>query len=160
MKKHFILSAAAVAGACVFSVTPASAERRETVTTTGPNRQLLQSGIFALGVPYVASIIVAASSDRSEDKHLYIPVAGPWLDFANRGPCGHALEPSCDTETAYKILLVGNGILQGVGALEIVGSFFFPETHTIAAKTDERRVSVAPYYMGTGSYGLSAFARF
>ena len=157
-KKHFIPAAAALC-ACALCAAPATAQSRETVTTTGPNRQLLHSGIFALGVPYVASVIVAASSDRSEDKHLYIPVAGPWLDFANRGGCGHIGEPSCDTETAYKILLVGNGILQGVGALEIVGSFFYPETRTVRAANPERRLVLSPYYVGNG-YGVSAFARF
>ncbi|HMI85384.1 MAG TPA: hypothetical protein VK550_14915 [Polyangiaceae bacterium] len=158
MKKHCILAAAAL-GLCTLGVTPANAQSRETVTTTGPNRELLHSGIFALGVPYVASVIVAASSDRSEDKHLYIPVAGPWMDYANRGGCGHLGEPSCDTETAYKVLLIGNGILQGVGALEIIGSFLFPQTRTVSATSNERRVVVTPYYTGN-SYGLSTFARF
>ena len=159
MKKHSILAAAALC-ACALGVSrSAAAQSRETVTTTGPNRQLLHSGIFALGVPYVASVIVAASSDRPEDKHLYIPVAGPWLDFANRGGCGHIGEPTCDTETAYKVLLIGNGILQGVGALEIVGSFFYPETRTVRAANPERRVLLSPYYVGS-SYGVSAFARF
>jgi hypothetical protein len=158
MKKHSMLAAAAL-GASILGASPsAGAQSRETVTTTGPNRELLHSGIFALGVPYVASVIVAASSDRSEDKHLYIPVAGPWMDYANRGSCGRVGESSCDTETAYKVLLIGNGILQGVGALEIVGSFFFPQTTTVRASTD-RRVVVSPYYVGSG-YGLSAFARF
>ncbi|MET0594228.1 MAG: hypothetical protein ABW133_16115 [Polyangiaceae bacterium] len=162
MKKHLIF-AAAIAGATAFASTAASAQSRETVTTTGPNRELLHSGIFALGVPYVASVIVAASSDRSEDKHLYIPVAGPWMDYANRGGCGGEGQPSCDAETAYKILLIGNGILQGIGALEIVGSFLFPETRTVTAqndKTNDKRVFVSPYYAGTGNYGLSAFAKF
>lgn len=158
MKKHSILAAAALC-AGVLGTLPANAQSRETVTTAGPNRELLHSGIFALGVPYVASVIVAATSDRSEDKHLYIPVVGPWLDFANRGPCGNAGQPSCDAETAYKVLLVGNGILQGVGALEIVGSFLYPQTRTVTRSATDRRVFVSPYYLGSG-YGVSAFARF
>jgi hypothetical protein len=152
--KHSILAAAALAG--IVTAVPASAQSRETVTTTGPNRELLHSGVFALGVPYVASVIVAASSDRSEDKHLYIPVVGPWMDFANRSPCGGIAQPSCDNETAYKVLLVGNGILQSVGALEIIGSFLFPQTRTV---TTGRRVFVSPYFAGGGG-GVSAFARF
>jgi hypothetical protein len=157
MKKHFI-SALALACGCTLVAAPALAQSRETVTTTGPNRELFHSGIVALGVPYVASVVVAASSDRSEDKALYIPVAGPWMDYAKRSGCGNAGQPSCDTETAYKILLIGNGILQGVGALEIVGSLLFPETRTVSAKSD-RRVLLVPYYAGSG-YGVSAFARF
>ena len=158
MKKHIVL-AGALACACTLSTPSAGAQSRETVTTTGPNRELLHSGLFALGVPYVASVIVAASGDRSEDKNLYIPVAGPWMDLADRSGCGHAGEASCDKETVYKVLLIGNGILQGVGALEIVGSFLFPETRTVTTRA-ERRVLVTPYYAGTGNYGLSAFALF
>jgi hypothetical protein len=163
MKKHVIFATGALALACALEVAPADAQSRrsrETVTTTGPNRELLRSGLFALGVPYVASVIVAATSERPEDKHLYIPVAGPWLDFANRGPCGRVGEPSCEMETAYKVLLIGNGILQGVGALEIVGSFLFPETRTVTrAAENERRLFITPYYVGTG-YGLSASTSF
>jgi hypothetical protein len=159
MKKHSLL-AAAIAGACVLSTAPAWAER-ESVSVTGPNRNLLHSGIFALGVPYVASVIVASTNDRSDDDKLYIPVAGPWMDLANRNACGNAGQPSCDAETAYKILLIGNGILQGVGALEIVGAFIFPETRTVtAAKPEAPRFRFSPYYAGTGNYGLSAFATF
>ena len=89
MKKHLIL-ASAIACAFTLSATSAGAQSHETVTTTGPNRELLHSGILALGVPYVASVVVAATSDRTEDKHLYIPVAGPWMDLANRSGCGNA----------------------------------------------------------------------
>jgi hypothetical protein len=49
-------------------------------------------------------------------------------------------------------------ILQGIGALEIVGSFLFPETRTVTAERP-RRVLVTPYYVGS-SYGMSAFASF
>jgi hypothetical protein len=159
MKNHLIL-AGATASILALATASAGAQSREIVTTSGPNRQLLHSGMFALGLPYVASVIVAATSDRSEDKNLYIPVAGPWIDLGNRSGCGQVGQASCNTETAYKVLLIGNGILQGVGALEIVGSFLFPETHTLAVAKAEPRVFVTPYYVGTGSYGVSALAQF
>jgi len=120
----------------------------------------LRGGILALGVPYAASVVVAATSDRSEDKHLYIPVAGPWMDLANRSGCGNPGQPSCDKETAYKVLLIGNGILQGVGALEILGSFLFPETRTVSVTKNQHRFLVTPYYAGRNDFGLAAFARF
>ena len=52
-------------------------------STTGPNRTLLHSGIWVLGLSYVPAIVVAAESSRSEDRKLYIPVAGPWMDLAS-----------------------------------------------------------------------------
>ena len=101
MKKHLIL-ASAIACASTLSATSAGAQSHETVTTTGPNRELLRGGILALGVPYAASVVVAATSDRSEDKHLYIPVAGPWMDLANRSGCGNPGQPRATKETAYE----------------------------------------------------------
>ncbi len=138
----------------------ASAQRRETVTTTGPNRAMLRTGIFAFGVSYIPSVIVAAESYHSGDKSLYIPVAGPWMDLADRGTCGNLGQPSCDTETAYKVLLVVDGIFQGIGALDIMGAFVFPETRTVTISSGEPHVRVAPAYWGRNGYGFSALATF
>src|SRR5262245_50462782 len=91
----------------------------ETVTTTTPNRNLLHSGLVTLGLAYVPSFIVAVESPLEVDNNLYIPVAGPWLDFANRN-C-----PTCQHETFNKVMLVTDGIFQGIGALNILGAFVF-----------------------------------
>src|SRR5229473_4984867 len=109
-----------------------AAQRRETVSVTSPNGAMIHTGIFTLGVPYVASVVVAASSDHQGDRSLYWPVVGPWMDLADRGSCGHTGETSCGNETGNKALLVVDGIFQGIGALDIVGAFVFPETHTIS----------------------------
>jgi hypothetical protein len=132
---------------------------RETVTVTGPNRALLHSGFFAFGVPYAASLVVATTSEHQGDRNLYLPVVGPWMDFADRGSCGGLGGTPCDKETAYKVLLVADGIFQGVGALDIVGAFVFPETRTIAAGNEPRLV-VAPLYTGGSGYGVSALGKF
>src|SRR6266542_2846534 len=126
---------------------------RETVATTGgPNAALLTSGLFAFGVPYLASVVVAAESSHAGDKNLYVPVAGPWMDFAQRGDCGRAGEPSCDNETANKVLLAADGILQGIGAIEIVGAFLMPETRTTTVAR-EPSVKIGPAHVGRGGYG-------
>lgn len=46
-----------------------------------PDRRLLGSGIFSFGVPYIASVVVAGSSDHPGDHNLYVPVAGPWMNW-------------------------------------------------------------------------------
>jgi len=162
MKKHVavavgasLATALSISMAEAQTVVTTSPAAHETVVSGGPNSALLQSGLFTLGIPYVTSIVVAASSDRSEDKNLYIPVVGPWLDFANRSPCGGILQQSCDHETPYKVLLAADGILQGIGALQIVGAFLMPETRTVRVAT-EPRVIVGPARVGAGGYGLSA----
>jgi len=64
-------------------------------------------------------------------------------------------------------LLVTDGIVQGVGALEIVGSFFFVE-HTTVSRTasddsDKPKSNFELHVLPTrvaGSYGLAAFGKF
>ena len=143
MKKHIALMAM-VGVASALWASRASAEK---VTVSGPNRAMLSSGLFTLGVPYVASVVVAAGSDHPGDNNLYIPVAGPWMDLADRGGCGGFGQPSCNAETGYKVLLVADGILQGLGALNIIGAFAFPETRTTVV-ADHPRVFVSPTTMG------------
>jgi hypothetical protein len=151
--------AAFAALATFASITTARADRTETVTRTGPNKALLQSGIVAVGVPYAASAVVALTSDHAGDKNLYLPVVGPWFDLGNRGSCGGAMEPSCDRETAYKALLVVDGVIQGIGALEILGAFIYPESHTTTV-SNAPTWTVAPARLTAGGYGLSAFGHF
>src|SRR5262249_37767867 len=137
MKKHAAIIVGAslastlwVSGAAAQHTYVTTTRAHETVVTSGPNSALLGSGLFAFGAPYVASVIVAASSSSSADHNLYIAVVCPWMDFANRDPCDGFFQPSCDTETANKVLLAADGIFQGIGALEIVGAFLTPETRT------------------------------
>ena len=102
---------------------PASAEEvvvatdRRAVTT--PNRALLHSRVVTLGASYIPAFIVAVESPRSFDRQLFIPVAGPWMDFATR-KCS-----DCEHERLNKALLITDGIFQGIGALNILGAFLF-----------------------------------
>ena len=138
---------------------------KDQTSTTGPNRYLLHSGIWMLGLSYVPAVIVAAESSRVGDKSLYIPVAGPWMDLASRNGC--PTNVSCN-DTSNKVLIVIDGIFQGMGALNIVGAFIFPETRTVTVSSAERgetRVSslslrVSPAQVGAHTYGLAAVGTF
>jgi len=128
----------------------------------GPNRALLMSGTIVAGVPYLASVGVAASSNHDGDNNLYIPVIGPWLDIGSRKDCPVG-SSACDNETANKFLLGADGVLQAVGALQIIGSFMFPETRsvtTVAATKYTPALTLTPSKMGKTGYGLTAFASF
>jgi hypothetical protein len=160
MRKHLGLATAFAVGTMALA-SSASAQHHETVVTeSGPNRALLNSGLFTFGVPYIASVVVAAESSHPGDDNLYLPVVGPWMDLAHRGDCGRLGEPSCDAETGYKILLVADGIFQGIGALDIVGAFVFPETRVVRIAKTERRLFIAPAPMGKSGYGIAARAAF
>jgi len=125
-----------------------------------PNRDLLRSGVFTLGASYVPALVVAIESDRSADKHLYAPIVGPWLDLAHRDDDCNG---SCEKETANKVLLVTDGIFQGIGALQIIGAFIFPETRAVTiAKSDGTPAvsfTVVPTRLATGN-GLVAVGNF
>jgi hypothetical protein len=132
------------------------------VSQTRPNSALLSSGVTALAVPYLASVIVAAESDHPGDKNLFVPVAGPWMDLADR----HCeVGAQCHNEGLYKGLLIANGIFQGLGALQIAGAFIFPETITVtgtarrSTRTQTASVRVTPTSIG-GGYGLAAVGAF
>ncbi|APR77800.1 Hypothetical protein A7982_03147 [Minicystis rosea] len=148
----------------VYGGTPSSPPSRVIVTTPThdvityeektPNSALIGSGSLMFGLAYGGSIIVASVSDREGDQHLYVPVAGPWMDLMNRGDCRG---PGCGVnETANKVLLVANGIFQSVGVLQIASGFLFPETRTI---TRAAKLRVTPN-VGKGMVGITASGSF
>jgi hypothetical protein len=137
-------------------VIPPAVER----TVTTPNRYLLNSGLFTLGAAYLPALAVAVQSDRPEDEHLYAPVAGPWLDLADREEC----VGDCDSETVNKVLLVTSGVFQGLGALQILGALVFPETRTITVRNVDGSPAIAmtvtPASFDDGANGFMAAGEF
>jgi hypothetical protein len=120
------------------------------------------TGLIVAGAPYIASMAVAGTSGHAGDSDLWIPAIGPWLDVAQRGGCPQN-GASCGPEIGNKVLLVGDGILQSVGVLEIAGSFIFPEhEHVTTIQTSKAGdfVTFAPSRMGAGGYGLAAAGTF
>jgi hypothetical protein len=97
--------------------------RREVPQHRRPHRVLLATGVVVLAGSYGASAIVAAKSERKADEKLFLPVVGPWLDLKRRD-CGVR---ACDNETFNKALLIGDGALQGLGALSLLFSLIVPE---------------------------------
>lgn len=152
--------APAPAPAPVVATPVVAAPARETRDEySGPNRRLIGAGLITFGLSYIPAVIVAGTSDLSADHHLYVPLAGPWLDLGNRPGCG-AGQIGCDTETTYKVLLVVDGVFQGLGALTTVAGFLSPEHHEIlTADSEKPTLHVAPASVASG-YGLAAFGRF
>lgn len=155
-------TAMVAAAALTLGLSPRARAQDTIQTETGPNRALLRSGIVLFGASYVPAFIVASTNPRSDDDYLYLPVVGPWFDLAKREPC-----VNCDKETLNKALLVTDGIFQGIGALEFVGSFMFMET-TIrrTVRAEPRRVAsahipltITPGSISTG-YGILASGEF
>jgi hypothetical protein len=160
MKSHHALALCAAVIASAFVAAPARAQHRvDTLEYTGPDRGLLRSGAWTLGLSYVPAFVVAVESPLPADRYLFAPVAGPWVDYAKRD-C-----PTCQHETLNRVLLVTDGVLQGVGALQILGSFLFVE-HTVVsrpARTFGPKMALDLRVVPTrtaGGYGLAAIGKF
>jgi hypothetical protein len=167
--------AAAAAGALVVATWTAVSPAETAVAQPGeqtaaveqisygrPNGVLIGRGLFAFLGSYVPSVIVAVVNDNSYDKHLAIPVVGPWLDLANRPPCGGMGETGCPTENGYRALLIVVGSFQGLGALATLVGLAVPERRITAApaKAAAPTVHVLPAQVSRDGYGLSAFGTF
>jgi len=157
-----LLGAAPVLATDTVVVTTPSTTTTAPIESAGtlPNRFLLRSGVFTLGAAYVPSLVVAIESEREADDHLYAPVVGPWFDLAARGPCSG----DCSSETVNKVLLVTDGVFQGLGALQIIGSFVMPEARTVALHNADGStalaLSVVPAKFGHGGNGVLAVGSF
>ena len=127
---------------------------------TGPNRPLIASGLVTFGLSYIPALLVAGTSDESADHHLYVPIVGPWLDLGDRPGCGPG-QISCDSETTNRVLLVVDGIFQGIGAITTVAGFLSPERHEVVttADADKATLHLAPASVASG-YGMAAFGTF
>jgi hypothetical protein len=98
-------------------------------------------------------LIVAINSDRSEDKYLYAPFVGPWMDLAAR-------DGGSKVDTT---LLVVDGVFQTIGALQIIGSFIFTGGSATASSASSHAVAqtvVAPAKVAGEGYGLVAVGTF
>jgi hypothetical protein len=142
-------------------VAQGGAPATDTSEYRGPDRRLISSGLATFGLSYVPALIVAGTSDVSADHHLFVPIAGPWLDLGDRPGCG-AGHIGCDTETTYKVLLVFDGIFQAIGASTAIWGFLQPEHHQVVttAKADKLTLHVLPAAVGPSAYGMAALGSF
>lgn len=153
-------AASAVALALALVGAPASADQTVVVDgesdggSRGPNAFLFNSGLITTGLSYTPALIVAVNSDRSEDKYLYAPFVGPWLDLAARDG-GDKLD---------RTLLVVDGVFQTIGALQLVASFMFmgggDATTADSSSSVVSQTAVAPARLSEDGYGLVAVGRF
>jgi hypothetical protein len=117
------------------------------------NAAVFASGAVLFGGSYLASVITAGSTSHPGANRLYVPVAGPWLALADWGNC-NVSNPSCDSNTTDKVLLIADGIVQAAGVLTMIDGLIWPSEHhrTVVADT---KVHFAP--TGTGGMVFGHF---
>ena len=137
--------------------------RTETAHTTDSNGgTLLVTGLVTLTLSYAPAFVLASQSNLPIDQHLFAPVVGPWIDLANRPQCGPP-NMSCNTEIANQAMLVADGIVQGLGALEILVGLatVAGESSSNQPKVEDKvGVRVTPAQFGAGGYGLAVLGKF
>ena len=112
-------------------------------------------GAAMLGGAYLPSLVVGATS--STDAWLFAPVVGPWIDYVTRDACQTNADPtSCFGDSAQRIALIFDGIVQGAGLiLVLVG---LPSTSMITwGKDGKTALHLAPTI---GNPGLSLSGTF
>jgi hypothetical protein len=141
---------------------PATVTARETTSqTTGPSLWMIGSGLTLFGFAYVPVVVVGATSGLNADRALFVPIAGPWIDLAQRPACTPV--STCDAESSAKVLLVVDGVFQAIGALTVLGAFLNPthETTTVRSTASARpKVHVSPAQIGPTGYGMVALGTF
>jgi hypothetical protein len=138
----------------------------EQTSYTPPNRAIVAGGIILFAGSYIPSVIVAAANSNSYDKHLYIPIVGPWLDLSKRPGCQLG---DCATQSAFMGLLIVDGLAQTLGVLGTALGFVVPERHTRVvtanggvidgAPPDKPEVHIVPARVSDG-YGVAAIGKF
>ena len=85
--------------------------RREVPVST--SAALLASGTVALSLGYGVASVLAVSSTYDEDRLLFIPIAGPWIDLGLR-------PPGTSDENWARFGLVVDGVAQLAGLVLVV----------------------------------------
>lgn len=114
---------------------------------------VLKAGTATFLLSYGLSIGLAAGSLDPDDKGLYVPVAGPWIALAAREPCD--VGRGCERDTASKVLLATDGVIQALGAVGIVGALVAPRPSERLLVKNRSRVKVRPTTVGLGHPGIA-----
>jgi hypothetical protein len=133
---------------------------KTTTQATGPSMLMVGSGVIIFGVGYLPAVIVGATSGLEADQTLFVPIAGPWLDLAQRPGCSPASQ--CNVENTNKVLLATDGVVQALGALTVIGGFLTPAHQTTSVRTRRAglKLRLLPAKLGGSGYGLEALGDF
>jgi hypothetical protein len=159
---RWLVTATAAATTLTVTMTAASPSHAQQATRdvvtyeeNVPNRGLIVSGAVLLGATYSVSTLVGFTSSEPADRALLVPVAGPWMDLADRPGCSDNNQ-GCNGETAARVLLVADGVGQALGALNMVGGFVFPAKRIV---TKVGKVQILPQ-AGANGTGIMAYGAF
>ena len=120
-----------------------------------PHKTLLIAGATTFVATYAVTASFAGAGQRAADRDLFVPLAGPFMNFANRN-CAR----DCATDTRDNALILTSGALQLIGVGLMITSAFVPNRvaagHIVAGPVT---MQVAPT-AAAGGGGLGAVGTF
>lgn len=133
---------------------------KTTTQATGPSMVMVGAGVIIFGLSYLPAVVVGATSGLDGDHTLFVPIAGPWIDLAQRPGCAPAGQ--CNVENTNKVLLATDGVVQALGALTVVGGFLTParETTSVRSRRAGLTLHLLPANLGGSAYGVVALGDF
>lgn len=135
------------------SAMPPSGETTVVYQRRRPNTPLLVTGGLLLVGTYATTAAISGANGPIDDRDLFIPVVGPWINIAERS----SDRPDNTRDT---VLIAGSGVLQGVGALMLITSFFVPESVPAARiSAGNVKMQVTPT-AAAGAGGIGAVGTF
>lgn len=149
-----LVLALTLAGGLVTAPPAGAQTRTDIVEYTAPERGFLRTSALTLGLPYAPVLVLGRDRPRRNARGLLAPGAGPWPDFAAGD------RDDGRRKRASRFLLV-DGLTEGVGALELLGSFFLVEhgVPTQGVHADGLGLRFVPTRVN-GGYGLNAIGHF
>jgi hypothetical protein len=120
-------------------------------------------GSVVLGLAYAGAVTSAIASHCPNNRWMAVPLAGPFVTGAKydtnyQGACS-------DPEAINQALARLDGVVQGIGALLIVGSLLLP-THTVVRDATTSRVpariswQLTPLSLGKTGGGVGVLGTF
>jgi hypothetical protein len=160
-RSALLFAGAAAVAVAALGRSAAGAEELRTVVWQPPESprrvdpMLTMTGAVMFGVPYTASIAVAAGSELAADRWLYLPVVGPIGDFVHRNTCTSWGCRGFDLGSVA-LPLVLNSVVQAAGLGVFIVSLARPSA---PARRPRAAVRVVPTPLRDGA-GVSAFGTF
>jgi hypothetical protein len=147
----------AVAQDATVPAAPATVEQASP-PASGPSLWVV-GGITTFAFSYVPAAVVAATSERTVDRTLFVPVLGPWIDLTQRPACPSGVCP----ELAPKGLLILDGALQTASMLAVVFGVVSasPASAPVTPSTSlGPTIRLSPAPVGASGHGMVALGTF
>ena len=144
---------AATPSAVAPASTTTAAQTEPRYKSVRPNKPLLMAGGVVFLVAYAPTAVLTTAISKT-DQTLYIPLVGPWA---------HLASPTSTTSvtTVDKVLVIGSGVFQGIGAGLMATSLFISGRVPLPTlQAGDTTIYFGPTSFGVASAGAGAVGSF